>query len=195
MARDMPPDPTRCAACPRLVAWRDARRAASPSDHNAPVPPSGPLDAPILLVGLAPGPRGANRTGRPFEGDRSGDLLFGALYALGLAALPTGQPTGVRVTNAVRCLPPDNRPLAVEIATCREAWFAPELRQSPARVVVALGPPSKKYAIQAYCRPRPRRARAARLLPPQPPEHGDGADRRRLPPRRAGLRRHPGRQT
>lgn len=139
-----------CIACPRLVATREASRLAEPTWHNAPVPPWGPDDAALLVVGLAPGRRGANRTGRPFCGDESGRWVYGALHRAGFATSPEpGSPlVGATLTNAVRCLPPGNRPTTVEIATCRERWLGPELLASPARVVLALG----RVAFASICR-------------------------------------------
>ncbi|MBI5163255.1 MAG: uracil-DNA glycosylase, partial [Magnetospirillum sp.] len=115
-----------CPLCPRLVAFRAANRVAAPDWHNAPVPSFGSLDARILVVGLAPGLKGANRTGRPFTGDYAGDLLYATLAEAGLAAGDYGaRPddgftlVDARVTNAVRCVPPENKPLPAEFATCR----------------------------------------------------------------------------
>ncbi len=110
----------RCARCPRLVALRRRLRRQYPDYHNAPVTATGPEDARLLIVGLAPGLHGANRSGRPFEGDSSGDLLFAALQAAAARLAGDGlQPPPWRITNAVKCLPPENRPRAAEIANCR----------------------------------------------------------------------------
>lgn len=115
-----------CPLCPRLVAYRRANADAYPDWHNAPVPSFGPLDARLLFIGLAPGLKGANRTGRPFTGDYAGDLLYSALKAYGLArgqyearADDGFELVDARVTNAVRCAPPDNKPLPAEFAACR----------------------------------------------------------------------------
>ena len=111
----------RCRACPRLVATREQVRAAHPDYHAAPVPAWGRRDARLLIVGLAPGMHGANRTGRPFTGDASGRFLFEALHRAGFASAPTADEAellGVRITNAVKCLPPENRPLGKEIGNC-----------------------------------------------------------------------------
>ena len=115
-----------CQLCPRLMGFREVNRAAHSDWHNDPVPSFGDLDSRILVVGLAPGLKGANRTGRPFTGDFAGDLLYGTLLHFGLAqghydARPDDgfALVGVRVTNAVRCVPPDNKPLPVEFNTCR----------------------------------------------------------------------------
>jgi len=123
----MPQQPNSdCALCPRLCAYRAENRAAFPDKHNAPVPSFGDLSARLLIVGLAPGLRGANFTGRPFTGDYAGDLLYKTLLACGLAtgvyaehAGDSVHLNGVRITNAVRCVPPENKPTPDEIKTCR----------------------------------------------------------------------------
>lgn len=132
---------TDCRRCPRLVGWLDASRADHPDWWGRPVPAWGPADAPVLVVGLAPGYRGANRTGRPFTGDQSGVWLYRALHEVGLAeaAEPGSVLRGARITNAVKCCPPENQPTAAEVRTCRSVWFEAELAASPARVCVALG--------------------------------------------------------
>ena len=114
-----------CRLCPRLVDYRRDNRAAHPDWHNAPVDSFGDLSARYLIVGLAPGLRGANRTGRPFTGDWAGDLLYGTLLKLGLATGVYDQRPddgltlkSVRITNAVRCVPPANKPLPAEFKTC-----------------------------------------------------------------------------
>jgi uracil-DNA glycosylase family 4 len=135
-----------CPLCPRLAGFRDAQRQAHPDWHNAPVPPFGPEDAELLIVGLAPGLRGANRSGRPFTGDYAGDLLYATLGKFGLAAGHyAGRPDdgltlcNVRITNAVRCVPPQNKPETSEIAACRR-FLAAELAALPAvRAILALG--------------------------------------------------------
>ncbi len=115
-----------CDYCPRLVAFRGANRAAYPDWHNAPVGSFGPTDARLLIVGLAPGLRGANCTGRPFTGDFAGDLLYATLLAFGLARgdYDKRRDDGLelidcRITNGVRCVPPENKPVGAEIAACR----------------------------------------------------------------------------
>lgn len=115
-----------CPRCPRLVEYRHANRQAHPDWFNGPVPSFGDLDARILFVGLAPGLKGANRTGRPFTGDYAGDLLYSTLKALGLAegeycasADDGYRLLGVRISNAVRCVPPENKPVGTEFAACR----------------------------------------------------------------------------
>ena len=128
-----------CRRCPRLVAHLALQRRQEPSWHNAPVAPWGAVDAPLLIVGLAPGRGGANRTGRPFWGDPSGSLLMRALQSCGVVSIEGHIPRleGVRLVNAVACLPPGNRPLAAEIRVCRETWLLPELQ--PQRVILSLG--------------------------------------------------------
>jgi uracil-DNA glycosylase family 4 len=115
-----------CPRCPRLAAFRKQCRASEPSWFNAPVPSFGPLDARLLIVGLAPGLQGANRTGRPFTGDYAGVLLYETLGRFGFArgeyaARPDDGLTLIdcRITNAVRCVPPGNKPTPAEIANCR----------------------------------------------------------------------------
>jgi uracil-DNA glycosylase family 4 len=115
-----------CPLCPRLAALRRENRDIFPNFFNAPVPSFGPPEARLLIVGLAPGLKGANRTGRPFTGDFAGDLLYSTLSAFGFAkghygAEPDDGLTLIdcRVTNAVRCVPPQNKPTGAEIASCR----------------------------------------------------------------------------
>jgi uracil-DNA glycosylase family 4 len=122
-----------CSLCPRLYAYRHAHRLAEPGWFNAPVPPFGDGAARLIVIGLAPGLRGANRTGRPFTGDFAGEVLYPALarhgFARGLygAAIDDGfELVDCRVTNAVRCVPPENKPTPTEIATCRR-FLVPEL--------------------------------------------------------------------
>ncbi|MEO5372876.1 MAG: uracil-DNA glycosylase [Alphaproteobacteria bacterium] len=150
-------DPGRdCPSCPRLAALRQANRDAFPDWHNAPVPAFGGLDAWLLVVGLAPGLRGANRTGRPFTGDYAGDLLYATLARHGLAegdyqarADDGFRLLGCRITNAVRCVPPENKPLPAESAACRR-FLTAELAAMPAlRVVVALGAISHGAVLSA----------------------------------------------
>lgn len=145
-----------CPACPRLVAYRIANRAANPSWHNAPVPSWGPVDAPLLVLGLAPGVRGANRTGRPFTGDYAGKLLYGTLLKYGLARGEYREDpqdgmelTGCRIANAVRCVPPENLPTPAEIRTCN-AYVQAELAGMPKlRAVLALGTVAHNALLRA----------------------------------------------
>jgi uracil-DNA glycosylase len=135
-----------CALCPRLAAFRTAQREAHPDWFNAPVPSFGPDTAALLIVGLAPGLRGANRTGRPFTGDYAGDLLYRSLIKFGFAAGEYGanpldrlELRRARITNAVRCVPPQNRPEPTEIEACGR-FLATELARLPQlKAVLALG--------------------------------------------------------
>lgn len=131
MAAIVSTPPADCAACPRLVALRHAVREAHPDYHAAPVAAWGRRDARLLIVGLAPGMHGANRTGRPFTGDASGDFLFDALHRHGFttsADVTRARLNDVRITNAVKCLPPGNRPVAAEIRACRP-YLAAEIAE------------------------------------------------------------------
>lgn len=138
--------PRNCPLCPRLVAFREECRSEHPEWWNAPVPAFGDRDAWLVIVGLAPGKHGANRTGRPFTGDFAGELLYSTLLKFGLAEGEyRGDPAdglhlkGAIILNAVKCLPPDNKPEAREIATCR-SYFEAGLASLPnVRVLVALG--------------------------------------------------------
>jgi uracil-DNA glycosylase len=135
-----------CPLCPRLAAFRESQRAAHPDWFNAPVPPFGEAAAELLIVGLAPGLRGANRTGRPFTGDYAGTLLYASLRKFGLAeghydARPDDglALVAARITNAVRCVPPQNKPEPREIAACRQ-FLAAEIAALPRlRAFLALG--------------------------------------------------------
>ena len=141
------PEPGRdCPLCPRLVGYRHEQRKAHPDWFNAPVPSFGTADARLLIVGLAPGVSGANRTGRPFTGDYAGDLLYQTLIDFGFArgfyrADPHDGLTlqGTMITNAVRCVPPQNKPLPVEIRTCNTFLRARMDALAGIRAVVALG--------------------------------------------------------
>lgn len=134
-----------CRRCPRLAEYLDQSREAHPDYHSAPVPPFGDNDPRLLIVGLAPGMHGANRTGRPFTGDHAGIILYRTLHEHGFASAPESHPgddlslTGVRITNAVKCVPPGNKPVGAEINTCNE-YLTDELgRLSRPVVVLALG--------------------------------------------------------
>jgi uracil-DNA glycosylase family 4 len=135
-----------CPRCPRLVAFRETWREKEPAWFNAPVPSFGAADARLLIVGLAPGLRGANRTGRPFTGDYAGDLLYATLKEFGFAkgeyaARPDDGLTLVdcRITNAVRCVPPENKPTPKEIATCREFLSDTLKEMTNIHAIVTLG--------------------------------------------------------
>ncbi|MGB6355160.1 MAG: uracil-DNA glycosylase [Steroidobacteraceae bacterium] len=135
-----------CRRCPRLAAFLDAVRLDEPSYYCRPVPSFGDPKAPLLIVGLAPGMHGANRTGRPFTGDHAGILLYQTLYKFGLASGPTSiaaddglELLRARITNSVKCLPPANKPLPLEIKACND-FLRVELANSPeVRVILALG--------------------------------------------------------
>jgi uracil-DNA glycosylase family 4 len=172
-----------CRACPRLVAWREevaeVRRAAYADQTywGRPVPGFGPPDARVVVLGLAPAAHGGNRTGRVFTGDRSGDVLFAALYRAGLANQPTSVAAddgltliNTRIVAAVRCAPPDNKPTPQERDTCAP-WLHRELTllRGSARVVVALG----AFAWAAYW-PALRAVYGLRPPPPRP-AFGHGA--------------------
>jgi uracil-DNA glycosylase family 4 len=135
-----------CPRCPRLVAFRTKHRALQPDWHNAPVPSFGPASARLLIVGLAPGLKGANRTGRPFTGDFAGDLLYPTLVKFGFATGSYGaRPddglalVDCRITNSVRCVPPENKPEGSEIVACRAFLTAEITAMTALRVVLALG--------------------------------------------------------
>lgn len=135
-----------CGLCPRLVAYRKANQAAQPSWFNGPVPSFGPVDARLLVVGMAPGVKGANRTGRPFTGDHAGELLFSTLVQFGLAvgSYRADPSDGLvlndcRIVNAVRCVPPANLPEPSEVGTCNR-FLAAELHGlTRVKIVLALG--------------------------------------------------------
>ena len=174
-----------CRACPRLVAWREQvareKRAAFRDQEywGRPVPGFGPADAPLLIVGLAPAAHGGNRTGRMFTGDRSGDVLYAALHAVGLANQPTAVHRGdglalrgTRITAPVHCAPPDNKPTPDERDTCG-AWLRAELallptargggarRRSAGRRCCRCSPTAGWTVPRPAAAVRPRRARGA----------------------------------
>ncbi|MBX3693765.1 MAG: uracil-DNA glycosylase [Steroidobacteraceae bacterium] len=135
-----------CQRCPRLVAYRNQSKYRYTGYHSAPVPAFGDADPRLLIVGLAPGLHGANRTGRPFTGDYAGILLYQTLHALGLATQPVSESAddplelcGVRITNAVKCVPPDNKPTTAEARECLDFLRAELIAHAHARVIVALG--------------------------------------------------------
>src|SRR3569623_3660716 len=146
--------PSDCPLCPRLHAFRHENRRKYPDWFNDPVPSFGPLDARILIAGLTPGLHGANRTGRPFTGDWAGDLLYATLLKHGLArgsyeerADDGLQLVDCALTNAVRCVPPENKPLPAEIKTCRQFLSATIASFPQLRAILALG----KIAHDSVC--------------------------------------------
>lgn len=145
-----------CPRCPRLVAFRQSWRQSEPEWFNAPVDSFGPSDARLLIVGLAPGLRGANRTGRPFTGDFAGDLLYATLTEYGFAkgtyqARPDDGLTLVDclISNAVRCVPPQNKPLPAEINNCRPFLAATIGTMPRLRSIVTLGRIAHDSAVKA----------------------------------------------
>jgi len=147
--------PRDCPLCPRLVQFRSTNRAAHPDYFNNPVPSFGDRTARLLIVGLAPGLHGANRTGRPFTGDYAGDLLYSSLLRHGLARGTYQQrpDDGLElidcmITNAVRCVPPENKPLPPEIRTCRKFLSAQILAMPNVRAILTLG----RIAHESVCK-------------------------------------------
>ncbi|MGH6822744.1 MAG: uracil-DNA glycosylase [Methylocella sp.] len=154
LAREPDPD---CSFCPRLATFRGSLRTTQPEWHNAPVPAFGSLDARLLVVGLAPGLRGANRTGRPFTGDFAGDLLYETLIEFGFAAGAYGASVGdglrlvsCVITNAVRCVPPQNKPMPSEIENCRPFLAATIAALPDLCAIVALGRIAHGSIVRAF---------------------------------------------
>lgn len=157
---EAPPAPRQpdrdCSACPRLVAFRTDNRAKFPDFFNAPVPSFGPMDARLLLVGMAPGLKGANRTGRPFTGDYAGDLLFETLIDFGFATGDYGREpddgltlVDARLTNAARCVPPQNKLIGAEVTACRP-FLTDEIRSLPGlTAIVAIGGDAHRAVLAA----------------------------------------------
>ena len=150
-----------CPLCPRLSGFREANRARAPEWFNAPVPSFGDPGARLLIVGLAPGLQGANRTGRPFTGDFAGDLLYATLLEYGFArgsyqARPDDGLSLVdcRISNAVRCVPPQNKPLPAEINCCRPFLSATIAAMPRLRVIVVLGRVAHEIDDQGVGHPR-----------------------------------------
>ena len=163
--------PRNCPLCPRLVRFREELRDEQPDWWNAPVPAFGDPEAWLAIVGLAPGKHGANRTGRPFTGDYAGELLYGTLLKFGLAAGQYGADradglklTGAVILNAVKCLPPENKPEPREIATCRNYFEAGLAALPKMRVLLALGQIAHVAATRALG------------LPPVSTKFGHGAE-------------------
>ncbi|MBR0796169.1 uracil-DNA glycosylase [Bradyrhizobium jicamae] len=145
-----------CPLCPRLADFRAQTRAREPGWFNAPVDSFGDAKARLLIVGLAPGMQGANRTGRPFTGDYAGDLLYATLLEYGFAsgvyrARPDDglQLVDCRISNAVRCVPPQNKPLPVEINTCRQFLAATIAAMPKVRAIVLLGRIAHESTVKA----------------------------------------------
>ena len=145
-----------CRRCPRLAHFLDRVRAAHPTYQCRPVPPFGAADASLVIVGLAPGMHGANATGRPFTGDYAGELLYTTLYKFGFATHPRSVSASdalrlidARITNAVKCLPPENKPLPAEIRNCN-GYLAEELGTLPdGAAVLALGHVAHDACVRA----------------------------------------------
>jgi len=165
-----------CTRCPRLAGHLESVRNDYPAYHAAPVPPFGPLDAQLLVVGLAPGMHGANATGRPFTGDHAGILLYQTLHHFGFASQPHAVARddglallGCRITNAVKCLPPQNKPTPVEIRSCND-YLAAEIAAVSPRVILALG----RIAHDAVLRASNRAPAAYRFAHGAEHDLGDG---------------------
>jgi uracil-DNA glycosylase family 4 len=152
------PEPGRnCPLCPRLAEFREQARAREPGWFNAPVASFGDAKARLLIVGLAPGLQGANRTGRPFTGDFAGDLLYATLLEYGFAkGVYQARPddgmklVDCRISNAVRCVPPQNKPLPIEINTCRQFLSATIATMPKLRAIVALGRIAHESTVKAF---------------------------------------------
>jgi uracil-DNA glycosylase len=151
-------EPSRnCPDCPRLAEFRRLNRAQFPDWHNAPVSSFGPDDARLAIIGLAPGLRGANRTGRPFTGDYAGDLLYATLLAFGFASgeYDRRSDDGLKlndcaIVNAVRCVPPQNKPTPLEIATCRRYLVGALDKLVKLRAIVVLGRIAHDSALRTF---------------------------------------------
>ncbi len=151
------PEPNRnCALCPRLAAFRATNRAQKPDWFNAPVPSFGDRHGRVVIIGLAPGLQGANRTGRPFTGDYAGDLLYATLIEYGFAkgvyqARPDDGMTLVdcQIANAVRCVPPQNKPLPAEIANCRPFLISTIDNMPRLEAIVVLGRIAHETTVKA----------------------------------------------
>jgi uracil-DNA glycosylase len=156
----LPEPPRDCPLCPRLLAYREAARALHPEWHNAPVPSFGDASGRVLIVGLAPGLKGANRTGRPFTGDYAGDLLYATLLEFGFAtgvyearSNDTLVMQDALISNAVRCVPPANKPEPAEITTCRQFLFRTIDALPRLRVILALGRIAHDSIVRAFGEP------------------------------------------
>jgi len=148
MSRTWTDAPPTCRKCPRLVKYRRDNKKTYPDFHNGPVMTWGAVDAPLLIIGLAPGLKGANRTGKPFTGDASGDLLFECLIRAGLASEQAGEIklAGCAITNAIACVPPQNQPTGAEASNCRPYLGA---KLTAERTVLALGKLAHESVLRA----------------------------------------------
>ena len=156
------PPPADCPLCPRLVAFREASRAQFPKFYNGAVPPFGELDAQMLVVGLAPGLKGANFSGRPFTGDYAGVVLYAGLLKHGFATgifdpnrLMNKEDDGfkllnVRVTNAVRCVPPENKPTPAEEKTCNQFLIKELAAMGNLKLILSLGLTSHNAVLRNF---------------------------------------------
>lgn len=151
---DFSPD---CRACPRLAAFLDAGRAKHPDYYCRPVPPFGDASPRLLIVGLAPGFHGANKTGRPFTGDHAGILLYATLHEFGYASRPVSQASddglqliGCRITNAVKCVPPENKPETGEIVRCNDYLRQELAALPPGAAILALGQIAHAAVLRAF---------------------------------------------
>ncbi|MBK8839233.1 MAG: uracil-DNA glycosylase [Hyphomonadaceae bacterium] len=151
-----PEAPLDCPLCPRLFDFRTANAKTHPDWFNAPVPSFGDTSGRLMIVGLAPGLQGANRTGRPFTGDYAGDLLYSTLAKFGFSndrfkARPDDglKLTDALISNAVRCVPPENKPTGAEIVTCRQFLITRIARMPNLKVMVALGRIAHDSAVRA----------------------------------------------
>lgn len=156
-ARPAHEPPADCRLCPRLAAFREDNREAFPDFHNDPVAAFGPIGGRMLVVGLAPGLKGANRTGRPFTGDYAGDLLYPSLTAAGFAegdyaahADDGLRLVDCRITNAVRCVPPKNKPTPAEAANCRPFLIAEIDAMPQLRALLALGRIAHEAVLRTF---------------------------------------------
>lgn len=146
-----------CALCPRLKAFRDENRTKFPDKFNAPVPGWGPMDAQLLIVGLAPGLKGANFSGRPFTGDYAGDLLYSTLIKYGFA---TGEfkarpddglvLVNCRISNAVKCVPPENKPTGEETKTCQKFIDSELADMKQLKIILSLGKISHDTVLRMF---------------------------------------------
>jgi len=151
---DFSPD---CRACPRLAAFLDAGRAKHPDYYCRPVPPFGDASPRLLIVGLAPGFHGANKTGRPFTGDHAGILLYATLHEFGYASRQVSQASddglqliGCRITNAVKCVPPENKPETGEIVRCNDYLRQELAALPPGAAILALGQIAHAAVLRAF---------------------------------------------